>query len=176
MLYESAVNDNDVDGLFSYHNMGYEIENQKGLSKVIIKYDAVIEETKRALNSNITYEGVIASIESAKSSIVDPKNIDIENSIKSSVSAIEGYLKGWLLDKHKIKVKTLGDAIKKIQNKKLIDDNIAKSLEQLYIYRNRTQNVGHGAPDLAEVTAEDALLFNEMAISFINYLHRKCKD
>jgi hypothetical protein len=46
-------------------------------------------------------------------------------------------------------------------------------LEQFYIYRNRTENVGHGAPKFAEISREDALMCNEMAVSFINYFHRK---
>jgi len=36
-----------------------------------------------------------------------------------------------------------------------------------------TENVGHGDPDYGEMDKEDALLCNEMAISFINYFYRK---
>ncbi len=34
-----------------------------------------------------------------KKYLIDPNNIDIANSIKSSISAVEGYLKGMLTGK-----------------------------------------------------------------------------
>lgn len=124
------------------------------------------------MESEIEYDGVKASIETAKKALIDPENVDIESSIKNSVGAIEGYLKGWLTEKGYKKIVTLGDAVKVIRKEKLVQHNIVESLHQFYIYRNRTENIGHGAPNLADVSVGDALLFNEMAISFVNYFHR----
>jgi hypothetical protein len=56
--------------------------------------------------------------------------------------------------------------------KSKLPQNIIKALEQLYVYRNSGDNIGHGSPDYSEYTIEDALLCNEMAISFINYFDK----
>lgn len=178
LLNEGPLYPNDVNELFKYHNVGYEVEEKRHDEsfRVVVKYDQLIEENDRAIESDIKYVGVIASIKSAKESLIDPKNIDIENSIRNSISAIEGYLKGWLGEKGYKKVNTLGDAVKLIKKEKLVQDNIIESLHQFYIYRNRIENIGHGAPSLADVTSEDALLFNEMSISFINYIYRSSQE
>ncbi len=119
---------------------------------------------------DIKYESVKDSIKSAKKYLIDPNNIDIGNSIKSSISAVEGYLKGMLQDR---KVNTLGDCIKELKKKSEHPSRIINALEQFYIYRNSENNVGHGSPDYGEFSIEDALLCNDMAISFINYFHKK---
>jgi len=63
--------------------------------------------------------------------------------------------------------------VKSLKKLSLCPAHILEALEQFYIYRNRTENVGHGAPTFADISREDALLCNEMAVSFINYFHRK---
>lgn len=174
LIIEGPLNIKEVNDLFEYHSIGYEVEESlfNEPVKIIVKYSTVIEENDRALEAEIEYDGVKASIETAKKALIDPQNVDIELSIKSSVGAIEGYLRGWLAEKGYKKIVTLGDAVKVIKKEKLVQDNIVESLHQFYIYRNRTENIGHGAPNLADVSVGDALLFNEMAISFVNYFHR----
>ena len=174
VVSKEISDDSQINTLFDYHNIGYEIDfnSESSQYEVNVKYDSVIVENDRALALEIPYEGVIASIKSAKQALIDPKNIDIENSIKSSVSAIEGYLKGWVVEQGQREPSTLADAISKIKQLGKVHENICKSLEQFYIYRNRVQNVGHGSPNLANVSANEALLFNEMSISFINYFHK----
>jgi len=174
LINDGPLNVKEVNSLFEYHNIGYEVDSNQfnEPAHVIIKYSTVIEENDRALEADIKYKGVKASIETAKKSLIDPKNVDVESSIKNSVDAIEGYLRGWLEEKGYKNSSTLGDAVKTIKREKLVQDNIVESLHQFYIYRNRTENIGHGSPNLADVSVEDALLFNEMAISFVNYFHR----
>lgn len=169
------LDENEVNELFEYHKVGYRFESDDPVfmaGKVIVHFDTLIEDTRKILESDIKYAGVIASIKAAKKSLLEPENISLAQSIKHSIDAIEGYLKEWLANK-KIKAPTLGEAIKKLQVQKLYPDHILKSLEQFYIYRNMTGNVGHGSAEIAEITKEDAKLCLEMAISFINYFHRK---
>ena len=174
LIIKGPLNTKEVNKLFEYHNIGYQVESGQvnEPAHVTVKYSAVIEESDIALKSDIKYAGVKASIETAKKALIDPKNVDIESSIKNSIDAIEGYLRGWLKEKGYKKMATLGDAVKTIKKENLAQENIVESLHQFYIYRNRTENIGHGAPNLAKVSPEDALLFNEMAVSFINYFHR----
>jgi hypothetical protein len=163
-----------VNELFSYHNVGYEIVKGESdaSSRVEVKYEAVIAELADTSAATEKYPVISALIEAARTALANPKNIDIETSVSNSMKAIEGYLKEWLAQKN-INVATLGDCIKEIKNKKLADGHIVESLHQFYIYRNRTPNVGHGNATPSDVTANEALLINEMAASFINYFHRK---
>jgi len=174
---EGPLEENEVNELFEYHKVGYWFEAENILSgdgRVIVHYDTLVKDTKRVVESDIKYKGVIASIKAAKKNLLDPEHISLAQSIKHSIDAVEGYLRGWLGNK-KIKVSTLGDALKILQKKELCPQHIIKSLEQFYIYRNRTENVGHGATDVAEITKEEALLCLEMSTSFINYFHRNKK-
>lgn len=174
VVNQRFVTSKQINGLFAYHNVGYEIvkDDRDGTWKVEVKYDAVIAELASTEIATEGYPVIAALITAAKSALADPKHIDIETSVSNSMKAIEGYLKEWLNEKG-ISAATLGDAIKEIKNKKLADANITESLHQFYIYRNHTPNVGHGSATPSDVTENEALLINEMAASFINYFHRK---
>ena len=174
-IYENILSMDEVNSLFTYYNIGYEVdfESFSRKYKVMVKYEELIEDNNKTLELDIEYDSVKESIASARKYLIDPNNIDIGNSIKSSVSAIEAYLKGMLENK---RVSTLGDCIKELKKMKKYPSNIISSLEQLYVYRNSGENIGHGSPEDGEHTVEDALLCNEMAISFINYFHKANKD
>ena len=137
-----------------------------------MKYTALIKDNERILSSGVPYVPAVDAITAAKEALIDPKKIDVATSVSLSVAAVEAYLRGWL-DAKGQKASTLGDAIKTLRKLSLCPLHIVASLEQFYIYRNRTENAGHGAPKFAEISREDALMCNEMAISFINYFHRK---
>ena len=175
LVNSKIISGAEADELFQYHNVGYRIEEDyfaKNNTRVVVHYESLIEDKERILELDIPYEGVINLVKAAYSDISSPGSLNLEQSIKHSIDAVEGYLKGWLDDKG-IKVATLGDAIKSIQNKDIAPPNIVKALEQFYVYRNRTPNVGHGSPELANVEKEEARLCFEMAVSYINYFYRK---
>ena len=174
-VHEQVINSDQINELFSYHKVGYRYEEPGSFSEsgmVVVHYDSLIHDTEKLIDTNIGYEGVTESIKTAQNALVNPEEIDFAHSIKFSVDAVEGFLKGWLEEK-KIKVSRLGDAIKELRKNNLCSDHIVRALEQFYIFRNRTENVGHGAPDVAPISKEDALLCLEMSISFINYFFRK---
>jgi hypothetical protein len=173
LINEGPLSRKEVNNLFAYHNVGYEVEKERGdPATVIVKYSTLIADNDKVISSDIPFQPVIEAINAAKQALIDPKDIDVASSVAHSVSAVEAYLRGWL-DGTGLKAATLGDAIKTIKKLSLCPTHIVESLEQFYIYRNRTENVGHGAPTFANITREDALLCNEMAVSFINYFHRK---
>lgn len=173
LINEGPLSAREVNKLFAYHNVGYEAEKQRqDLVRVLVKYSALIADNDKVISSDIPFQPVIEAISAAKQALIDPKKIDVASSISHSVTAVEAYLRGWLNGKG-FKPATLGDAIKAIRKQSLCPAHIVESLEQFYIYRNRTENVGHGAPTFADITREDALLCNEMAVSFINYFHRE---
>lgn len=174
-VHEGALKADQANELFSYHKVGYRYGVEEGFLKssgeVVVHYESLIEDTERLIEQDIKFEGVIASIKEAQKALIDPEEINVAHSIKYSIDAVEGFLKGWLRERT-IKTSTLGDAIKKIQKNELCSEHIIRALEQFYIFRNRTDNIGHGSPDIASISKEDALLCLEMSISFINYFHR----
>lgn len=163
----------EINSLFSYHNVGYEVVRDEldSTKRVEVKYDAVIAELDDTTAAAEKFPVISSLIGAARTALADPKHIDIENSIANSVKALEGFLKEWLKGKG-ISTATLGDAVKEIKAKKLADSNIVESLHQFYIYRNKTPNVAHGSSSAASVSENEALLINEMAVSFINYFYR----
>lgn len=174
-VHKGALKPDQANELFSYHKVGYryEVEEEffKSSGEIVVHYNSLIEDTNRLIEEDIQFEGVIASIKEAQKALIDPEEINVAHSIKYSIDALEGFLKGWLKER-KIKASKLGDAIKKIQKNELCSEHIIKALAQFYIFRNRTDNIGHGSPDIAPISKEDALLCLEMSISFINYFHR----
>jgi len=174
LIDQGRLSVDDAEDLFTYHNIGYEIQaDEEGNQIVVVKYDQLIEDTDHVLEEDIELPGVLSNLEAAKKALHDRKNIDLCNSVKNSVNALEAYLIGMLGDSH---IKTLGNAIKRIRKTSNCPPHIVQALEQFYRYRNATENVGHGAPDLADLVSEEALLCHEMAISLINYFHRKTKS
>ncbi|MHC2148716.1 hypothetical protein [Pseudomonas sp. 210_17 TE3656] len=174
VVASTNISAKEVNRLFEYHNIGYELV-QDGISapwQATIKYSVVIEDIGRSLESAAKYPAIVELIERARHALADPKNIDIATSISNSVKALEGFLREWLQDMHSVKAATLGDAVKEIKRQKLADENIIESLHQFYIYRNRTPNIAHGNTTYANATENEALLVNEMAVSFINYFSR----
>jgi hypothetical protein len=173
LINEGPLSKKEANKLFEYHNVGYEVEKTSQDSvRVVVKYSALIEDNDRILSSDVPFAPVIEAVKAAREALIDPKNIDVASSVTLSVAAVEAYLRGWFEAKG-LKVATLGDAVKGLRKQALCPGHIVDSLEHFYIYRNRTENVGHGAPRFANITREDALLCNEMAVSFINYFHRK---
>jgi len=171
LIDQKLLSIDETEELFTYHCIGYEVSaDEDGNQIVVVKYDQLIEDTDRILEGNIEFQGVLSNLEAAKKALSDRQNIDLCNSIKNSVNALEAYLIGMLNDSH---IKTLGNAISKIRKTLSCPPHVLTALDQFYRYRNATENVGHGAPRLADLACEDALLCHEMAISLINYFHRK---
>jgi hypothetical protein len=172
LINEGPLSKKEVNKLFEYHSVGYEVEKGSEGARVVVKYSALIADNDRILASDVPFAPVIAAVTAAKEALIDPKKIDVASSVSLSVAAVEAYLRGWLETKH-LKAATLGDAVKALRKQTLCPAHIVEALERFYIYRSRTENVGHGAPKFANITREDALLCNEMAVSFINYFHRR---
>jgi len=136
------IDADEVNQLFEYHKVAYRIESGYLGSKdqVVVYYSELIDDNNQVLDIDIPYKAVKESIEAARNYLTNPQNIDIANSIKSSVNAVEGYLKGYFSDKGK-KLGTLGDCIKELKNDNSYPTNIISCLKQLYIYRNQTDDL-----------------------------------
>jgi len=166
----------EANNLFDYHYIGYEAaDHGAGTVQVEVKYDVLVEEVDRAEEAASRHPTIAALLRDARLALVAPKEVSTENSITNSMKAIEGYLKAWLAEKG-VKASTLGEAVKEIRSRKLVDTTIANALEQFYIYRNKQPNIGHGSVALSNAGHSEALLVLDMASSFINYFHRRGGD
>ncbi len=79
LIHCNILDIEDINNLFIYHNIGYEVDKKLfgKRAKVVVKYDKLIEDNDKLINSEIKYEAVKESIRSAKKYLIDPKNIDI---------------------------------------------------------------------------------------------------
>ena len=165
-----------VNGLFEYHQVGYQLIKSEDADEYLVevKYEVLVEEAEHAEVAAAQYPKVVELLRDARKALTAPQNVDVETSVSNSVKAIEAYVKEWLLIRG-ISAATLGDAIKEINKKKLVDPNLAEGLHQLYIYRNRQPNVGHGSVSDSKLTPSTAKLVLDMAASYINFFHRQGK-
>lgn len=93
---------------------------------------------------------------------------DLENSIKESINSIESFLKIKTNDNKS----TLGQLIQKVE----IDDDIRKSISQVYGLVSNKGFVRHGGTEIEDLAKEDAKFFLEFAAVSIVYLKEKLKD
>jgi hypothetical protein len=153
LVNEEGYQPEEFNELFQYYNLGYEIiipdeENcfdARPSLIVTVKYDTVLKSCNELLDSEIKYPGVVAQVEAAKDHLIHPKTIDLAASVKNSIGAVEGFLKGQLQIK-KRKSPTLGESIKILRKTESVSTEILNIVEQMYVFRNRTENVGHGSP------------------------------
>jgi hypothetical protein len=86
---------NEVNKLFNYHNVGYEVEKKSGrAARVVVKYAALIKDNERILSAGVPYVPAVEAITAAKEALIDPERIDVANSVSLSVAAVEAYLRG----------------------------------------------------------------------------------
>lgn len=101
----------------------------------------------------------------------DRQNPDYRNSIKESISAVEGFAMK-LLNHESI---TLGKAIPQLKNKYGLHQNLLASLHKLYAYTCDEDGVRHGSPNQSTVTYSEAKFTLVACTNFINYLMDKTK-
>ena len=173
---EAGISTDKINEILEYHRVGYRVEKNSstGEAEAVVHYDTLIADAQALVDEGIEYEGVLTSVKNAQNLLSDPRENNIEQAVKASVDAVEGYLRGWLSEKEH-GATTLGDSIKVLKRYQLAPSRIINSLEQLYIFRNSEPNVGHGSPKKGNLQRDDALLCFEMAVSFINYFYRKAQ-
>lgn len=91
--------------------------------------------------------------------------IDEANSIKEIISALESTAK--VLDP---RIKTLGDATKKLRANPSISPHLLDALEKINVYSNATPLIRHGHTDEAGPRIEEAELIFFIGIAYIRYL------
>lgn len=102
----------------------------------------------------------------------DRQKPDYRNSIKESVSALEGMCQK-ILKKDKV---TLGDAIGQIEKQYPIHPALKASIKSLYGYTSDADGIRHAMLDESNLSYIDAKFMLVACTNFINYLIDKTRD
>ena len=126
------------------------------------------EELKSISNAlNTKYTACSKSIEKALNYLYDRENPDYENSVKESISAIEGMcniING-------TKDKSLGEALKELEkNGVIIHSAMKKAFEKLYGYTSDKNGIRHNGGVDEDTTFEEAQYMLISCSAFLNYL------
>lgn len=112
------------------------------------------------------FEGVGAHLKRALELLGDRQNPDYRNSIKESISAVEGMAK-IIAAKPKA---TLSDALKILEKSGKLHTSLKKGWESLYNYTSDGDGIRHAMLDEPNLTVADAKYFLLSCTSFVNYL------
>lgn len=116
------------------------------------------------------FGSVTAHLSQALLLLSDRKNPDYRNSMKESISAVEGAAR--LLTKND--KATLGDALKLLEQTNGLHGALREGFSKLYGYTSDADGIRHSLMDKSTLTAADAKLFLLLCTSFINYLKTQC--
>lgn len=148
---------------------GYRIIN---LSIVPISNQSEIETIKIA-SSTLTqftrFQICNEHLTSALSKLSDRQNPDYRNSIKESISAVEGVAK--IISGNE--KDTLGAAIDKLKGRLKIHPSLEKAFKNLYGYSSDSDGIRHALMEESNLGFEDAKFMLVTCSSFINYLVEK---
>jgi hypothetical protein len=130
-----------------------------------------IAEIQEALDATSGLEGVNTHLRTALKFLADREEPDYRNSIKESISAVEGLCELISGDKGA----TLGQALKQIEKQAELHGALKAAFERLYGYTSDADGIRHAFGLLEEpnLRSEDAKFMLVACSAFINYLLAK---
>jgi len=128
-----------------------------------------ISEIEEALEISKPLKGANIHLNTALKLLADRKSPDYRNSIKESISAIEAICS--LITKEE--KATLGQALKKIENKVSLHSALKSAFSQLYGYTSDAEGIRHFLLDEPNLNFEDAKFMLVVCSAFFNYLISK---
>ncbi|MCO8081596.1 AbiJ-NTD4 domain-containing protein [Acinetobacter lwoffii] len=158
-----------INAVLERENSAYRIIENK---IILITSEQEIQSIEEALESTNPYSGVQQHLNQALKLMSDRQNPDYRNSIKESVSALEGMCQK-ILKKDKV---TLGDAIGQIEKQYPIHPALKASIKSLYGYTSDADGIRHAMLDESNLSYIDAKFMLVACTNFINYLIDKTKN
>jgi len=128
-----------------------------------------ISEIEEALKISMPLKAVNTHLKRALDLLADKKSPDYRNSIKDSISAVEAICN--LITKKK--KATLGQALKKIEEKVELHHALKSAFKSLYGYTSDEEGIRHALIDKSNLSFEDAKFMLVSCSAFINYLISK---
>ena len=126
-------------------------------------------EIAEVLDDKDIHKSIRVHIKTALKMLSDKDSPDFRNSIKESISAVESICR--IID-GKPKA-TLGEALKKIEDKVEIHPALKSAFLKLYGYTSDQDGIRHSLIDLKDIDFEDAKFMLVSCSAFINYLKEK---
>lgn len=123
---------------------------------------AMLEEALR----DTRFAGVTAHLKRGLELLADRERPDYRNSIKESISAVEGMARIITNDAKA----TLGDALKVLEKRGKLHPALKDGFSKLYGYTSDEQGIRHAMLDEPNISAADATFFLLSCTSFVNYL------
>jgi len=134
-----------------------------------ITSEAEISEIEEALKSSEPLKCVNTHLKRSLDLLADRKSPDYRNSVKESISAVEAICKLITKDKKA----TLGQALKKIEEKICLHPALKDAFRSLYGYTSDAEGIRHALLDEPNLSFEDAKFMLVSCSAFINYLITK---
>ena len=132
--------------------------------------DIEIKEIEEAMDVS-PVSGAREHIKTALRLYADRKNPDYRNSIKESISAVEGLCKA--IDGSKRP--TFKATLKAVGDKLGLHSALQTGLSNIYGYSSDAGGIRHGSPQHANVCSEDARYMLVSCSAFVNYLTEKAE-
>jgi len=128
-----------------------------------------ISEIEEALENSKPLKGVNTHLKRALDLLANRKSPDYRNSIKEAISAVEAICK--LITREKRA--TLGQALKRIEEKVSLHPSLKNAFNNLYGYTSDAEGIRHALLDEPNLSFEDAKFMLVSCSAFINYLISK---
>ena len=159
----------NINNMLERENSAYRIINDEIIP---ITSEQEIQSIETALENTNQYLGVQQHLNQALKLMSDRQKPDYRNSIKQSVSALEGMCQK-ILKKDKV---TLGDAIGQIEKQYPVHPALKASIKSLYGYTCDADGIRHAMLDESNLSYIDAKFMLVACTNFINYLIDKTRD
>jgi hypothetical protein len=117
-------------------------------------------------------DAVRTHLKTALQYLADRKSPDYRNSVKESISAVESLCMRIVEDPKA----TLGDALKRINQRVPIHGALEQGFSKLYGYTSDEKGVRHALLDEDKVSFSDAKFMLSACSAFVNYLIGKCAE
>lgn len=150
-------------------NSAYRVVNEKIIE---ITSEQEIQSIEEALENTNPYSGVQQHLNQALKLMSVRQNPDYRNSMKESISAVEGICRIISGDKNN----SFQKAIAKIENKYLLHSSLKEGFNKLYSYTSDGDGIRHALMEESNLTYIDAKFMLVACTNFINYLVDKTKD
>ncbi len=134
-----------------------------------ITSEVEVSEIEEALEASKPLKAVNAHLKTALDLLANRKSPDYRNSIKEAISAVEAICN--LITKEK--KATLGQALKKIDDKVGLHPALKNAFSNLYGYTSDAEGIRHALLDEPNLTFEDIKFMLVSCSAFINYLISK---
>lgn len=128
-----------------------------------------VSEMEEALEISKPFKAVNTHLKRALDLLSDRKSPDYRNSIKETISSVEAICN--LITKEK--KASLGQTLKKIENKVSLHPALKNAFSSLYGYTSDAEGIRHALLDEPNLSFEDAKFMLVSCSAFINYLINK---